>query len=110
MDIFDLAWDVSQQNELQKHSQELESTRGKLNTAEREIAYLHRRMDAMKVAMDALVSVLAQKFDVTAQDIRQAVEQQADTAKNHVGTCRRCDHVSRGHRMKCMYCGAPLEP
>lgn len=110
MDIFDIAWNIAQQTEIDAQGHRISTTQQGVSAMGDRLAMLERRTEALTTACDALFGLLRERCGVSEEQMRDAIAERFQAQRaTRTAACPKCGHGNRSMRVRCMYCGANLD-
>jgi hypothetical protein len=106
MDLIEIIWDLSQQEEINRHEKQIMSGEAGLHSTRVDIRDLQSRMVKLAITCQALCDMMVDKLGVPPEEIKQAIEQRLKAESiSEAAICPACDHRLHAGRTMCLYCG-----
>lgn len=112
----DFIWDLHQDGRIQDAQQEARVAGSKADAVVSEFARMHRRLDRLALASQAMWELLRDRAGITEEELKAKileVDLRDGTTDGRMSTqitdCPKCGAKTNSKRATCVMCGAPLE-
>lgn len=117
MGLFNLFWDLRQDDRIRAAKTQADQTSYDLQSKQTQLEELRAAVDRLALVNQALWEIVRERVEMTDTDLQAKVDEidrRDGAADGRLGmaapACPRCRRPNAAGRTRCLYCGAPLTP